>query len=585
MLSTSAPTRVPFPTILLAAVVLCAVVFLPAPARADRVTLNDGTVLDGTVIKQGDNYWVKTKDGQRKVVAAVDVKTIQKGSGPAVIVNPGPGTRSSSGAGTSVPAAKPKVPSAADAKPPVASDAAGPRAGSKPAPEAPLDFADTERKANAVEAPLAAVTLWQAFVDSKPKDKQELASAKEELSKWKKLAEGGAEKIKGKWVGGVERKQIMEKAKTLNQEGWDLLKGNQTVAAVKKFEEVVQVYPNSFPANFFLGYIQLLQRKEEAAQKYFDQCLRLRPNSAETHANIGLIHLMKKRLPQAVQSMGKAAELGDTKEIAQNLVTAVSHLPPAQRRSEKLQPAIQAANLLAAKYSLSGDTGLVIVTLSGEGGNKPPAGEGPAAGLSSGTGFVIAPGGLILTNRHVVDGGKTFLVMMTDNTQKSAEVVVIDDEQDLALIRVKPDDGKTLSTVRLSPGDNPADGAECTVMGFPLIDRLGAAIKVTRGIVSSSTAGSNGAADVLIDAKVNPGNSGGPILDRHGNVMAIVSMKSLSTATEESYGMGISAGRIRKFLAKNNVKVDAGAEGAAGLSAQDIAARVKPAAVCIVATH
>jgi S1-C subfamily serine protease len=122
-------------------------------------------------------------------------------------------------------------------------------------------------------------------------------------------------------------------------------------------------------------------------------------------------------------------------------------------------------------------------------------------------------------------------------------------------------------------------------MGYPLIDRLGAAIKITRGIVSSSTAGSTGAADVLIDAKVNPGNSGGPILDRHGNVMAIISMKSLATATEESYGLGISAGRIRRFLAKNNVKVEAGAEGATTLSAQDIAAKVKPAAVCILATH
>jgi S1-C subfamily serine protease len=193
-----------------------------------------------------------------------------------------------------------------------------------------------------------------------------------------------------------------------------------------------------------------------------------------------------------------------------------------------------------------------------------------------------------------VDGGKALLVMLNDGsggsgagaaTQKSAEVVVIDDEQDLALIRVKLDPGKKLPFVHLSPADNPADGAECTVMGFPLLDRLGVGIKITRGIVSSSAAGSSGAADVLIDAKVNPGNSGGPILDRYGNVMAIVSMKSLATATEESYGMGISAGRIRKFLEKNSVAPEAGADGTAALSAQDIAAKVKPAAVCILATH
>ena len=550
------------------AALLLVVLLSASAALADRLTLNDGTVLDGTVIKQGDNYWVKTPDGQRKVIPATNVKSLQKGSAP--------GPAAAAPSATASPAA---AAGTSSAKPDAAEGVTAPATGGK------LDYVSTERKANAVDAPLAAVTLWQAFIDSKP-NKQELGAARAEMAKWKKLAETGAEKIKGRWVGGDERKQIVEKSKELNKEGFQLLKGDQTVQAIKKFEEAAALYPNSFQANFFLGYIQMLQKKEDQAQKYFDQCLRLRPNSAETYSNIGLIHLSKKRLPQAVQAMGKAAELGDSKEIAQNLVSAVSYLPPAQRRSEKLKPAIDAARLLGAKYGLNGPSGFIIVGLgSGDEKKGPPGGDGVAAGMSSGTGFVISADGLILTNRHVVDGGKTFLVMMNDNTQKSAEVVVIDDEQDLALIRVKLDPGAKLPFVRLSGADNPADGAECTVMGYPLLDRLGAAIKITRGIVSSSAAGSAGAADVLIDAKVNPGNSGGPILDRYGNVMAIVSMKSLATATEESYGMGISAGRIRKFLEKNAVKVDAGADGADVLSAQDIAAKVKPAAVCILATH
>lgn len=552
-----------------------AVLFVAAAARADRLTMKDGTVLEGTVIQQGDQYWVKTREGQRKIVAVKDVRLLQKGNGPFKPVTP---------------ARAPARPAPSTGKPRTGVSAPGAAPG-KTTPSSPsagaaapvLDYASTERKANAVEQPLAAVTIWQAFIDSKP-SRDELAKAKEQMAAWKKLAAGGAEKIKGKWVGGEERKKILEKAKTLNQEGWQLLKDNQTVTAVKKFEEAAVVYPNSFQANFFLGYVQMIQSKEDAAQKYFDQCLRLRPNSAETHANIGLIHLSKRRLPQAVVSMGRAAELADTKEIAQNLIFVVSKLPPAQQRSEKLKPAIDAAHLLAAKYGMSSSDGLVIVGLSEESA-KAPSEDAAAAGMSSGTGFIITADGLVLTNKHVVAGGKTFLVMMNDNTQKSAEVVVMDEEEDLALIRVKLDAGQTLPVVRLSPDDNPADGAECTVMGFPLLDRLGAAIKITRGIVSSSTAGSTAAADVLIDAKVNPGNSGGPILDRYGNVMAIISMKSRASATEESYGMGISAGRVRKFLEKNSVKVSNGAEGKVNLSAQDIAARVKPATVCILATH
>ena len=81
------------------------------------------------------------------------------------------------------------------------------------------------------------------------------------------------------------------------------------------------------------------------------------------------------------------------------------------------------------------------------------------------------------------------------------------------------------------------DGADCVVMGYPMLDRLGADVKVTRGIVSSSSSDEGFGADILTDAKVNPGNSGGPILDKHGNVMAIVCMKSIATAMEDSYGI------------------------------------------------
>src|SRR5207302_3035458 len=131
------------------------------------------------------------------------------------------------------------------------------------------------------------------------------------------------------------------------------------------------------------------------------------------------------------------------------------------------------------------------------------------------------------------------------------------------------DDGK-LPFVKFSAKDSPADGADCIVMGYPLIDRLGASVKITRGIVSSAS--KTGEADVVTDAKVNPGNSGGPILDRHGNVMAIISMKSLASETEDSYGLGISAGRVRKFLAKNKITTTAGDAAGGDESVEDIAA-------------
>jgi S1-C subfamily serine protease len=204
--------------------------------------------------------------------------------------------------------------------------------------------------------------------------------------------------------------------------------------------------------------------------------------------------------------------------------------------------------------------------------------------MSSGTGFLVNDDGLIVTNRHVVKGAKTLLVLMNDHKQVSAEVVTIDEEQDLALVKIKVTDARKTPFVHLAVADNPGDGAECTVMGFPLIDRLGAAIKITRGIVSSGSAREEGA-DIVTDAKVNPGNSGGPMLDRNGFVMGVVTMKSANSRFEDSYGMAISAGKVRKFLAKNSVKVTPGVAVGAGMSAEEIAAKVKPATVCIICTE
>src|SRR5208282_2449738 len=138
--------------------------------------------------------------------------------------------------------------------------------------------------------------------------------------------------------------------------------------------------------------------------------------------------------------------------------------------------------------------------------------------------------------------------------------------------------------VHLSPTDTPQEGADCVVLGFPLLDRLGSDIKVTRGIVSSSSQSDIAGADVLTDAKVNPGNSGGPIVDQFGNVMAIVSMKTVSESEkEDTYGIGISSGHIRAFLAKNKITVEPAATEPSPkvLTTEEIVAQIKPATVCI----
>lgn len=565
---------------------------LAAPAvLADWVKLKDGTVLEGTVIPRGDgSYWVKTSDGTTRTVAASDVASNGKG---AAAKPPAP-------AGPATPAAKAGAPGSTPAPtPPPAVAGATP---AKPA-GANLSFTGTKARANSVETALAAVTIWQQWVDNSPTS-PDLPAAKEELAKWKGLADSGAEKINGKWIGGDERKQIVDKARALEKEARELMESKQSLQAVKKLEEAAKIYPNSFETNFNLAYLYMIEHNEAKAQLWFDQVLRVQPDCPEAVANLGVLALVKKQ-PQyekGVSLLRKSLEHGDRKEIVQNLLTAVAYCPPQmQKNNAVVKEATEAARLLASRYGIPGPQQAFYIIplrdpekLAKAGGKHNPADKGKggdddddlhgATGMWSGSGFIISDDGLILTNRHVVDGGKTLLVLLSDKTQKSAEVVVIDDTQDLALIRIKAD--AKLPFVKLAAVDSPADGAECTVMGYPLLDRLGAAIKVTRGIVSSGASGGKSLVgpDVIFDAKVNPGNSGGPILDRHGNVMAIVSMKTIASALEDTYGLGISAGHIRKFLDKNKVKFETGKDDGASLSAEEIAAKVKPAAVCILAT-
>lgn len=518
------------------------VMIFAVTARGDKITLKDGTVLQGTAIPESTGYWFKGPDGQTRHIPADDIASVERGGSAGGTTGHGP------------------------------SDAAAQLTG---------NIAMVKSRADAVDSPVAAVTIWQQFIDSHPSP-ADLKTAQDEMARWKKMQEQGAERIKGRWVSGDERQAIIDKAVRLHREGLELLKSNQTLQAIKKLEESQAVYPNSFGATFSLGYLYTLQKDDQKALIYLEQALRLKPGSPEVLGNMALCQYHKRQYLDAVNTTYKAAQSGDTPEIAQNLVTFLSKLTPQQRESDRVKPAADAANLLMAKYNITSAGPLFLVPLRQQAGSEASPERGA---MYSGSGFLLSADGLILTNRHVVDGAKTLMVMIDGKKQKSAEIVNIDTEQDLALVRVKADG--LLPFVQLSPNDSPAPGAECTVMGFPLIDRFGESIKITRGIVSSKARLEVGA-DVMVDAKVNPGNSGGPILDRFGNVMAIVSMKSLATASEDSYGLGISAGQIRKYLAKNAINLKSAVETGAGavpLTTEQIAAKVTPAAVCILSTR
>jgi hypothetical protein len=168
-------------------------------------------------------------------------------------------------------------------------------------------------------------------------------------------------------------------------------------------------------------------------------------------------------------------------------------------------------------------------------------------GLSTGTGFAVSPGGYILTNHHVASEGGTLDVRVPNSDEYlPAKVVAQDKDKDMALLRVELPKGKEL--VPLPLATRPLRrGEKVAALGYPLGDAVGSGIKLTTGVVSALPEAANHGMLVL-DAKVNPGNSGGPLCDKAGNVVAMVTAKSLASGAIESYSMARPAADLDAFL-------------------------------------
>jgi S1-C subfamily serine protease len=176
---------------------------------------------------------------------------------------------------------------------------------------------------------------------------------------------------------------------------------------------------------------------------------------------------------------------------------------------------------------------------------------------ATGTAFAINSAGDFLTNYHVVKGCTTVRLRIASAQQEDGTVSFTDERNDLAVVR-SPANGIEPMRIREGKGIRPADAV--VVLGFPYAGLLATSPQVTTGAVSALAGIGDDSRYLQLTAPVQPGNSGGPLLDLSGNVVGIVSARINDVAVAELTGtlpqninFALKSTVIRDFLDAHQV--------------------------------
>jgi Do/DeqQ family serine protease len=180
------------------------------------------------------------------------------------------------------------------------------------------------------------------------------------------------------------------------------------------------------------------------------------------------------------------------------------------------------------------------------GGGLP--GGRPQVERSLGSGVIVDPSGLIVTNVHVIEGADEVKVALNDKREFEAQIVLKDKRSDLAVLRIK-DGNARLPFLELGNSDALQVGDVVLAIGDP----FGVGQTVTHGIVSALARTEVGTSDyqffIQTDAAINPGNSGGALIDMSGKLVGINSAIYSRSGGWQGIGFAIPANMVRVVVA------------------------------------
>jgi S1-C subfamily serine protease len=177
--------------------------------------------------------------------------------------------------------------------------------------------------------------------------------------------------------------------------------------------------------------------------------------------------------------------------------------------------------------------------------------------VSTGTGFVVAER-RVMTNHHVVDGCVEMRARTPGGQEIRATVIASDPQRDLAVLRTDAEAGPALAFRRV-PAIRRGEGV--VTYGFPLTGLLSSGPTLTTGEISAMAGIRDNTQQFQISAPVQPGNSGGPLLDMMGNVVGVVVSKLNAQRVAESTGdipqnvnFAVKGEEAVEFLRRNGVE-------------------------------
>ena len=192
--------------------------------------------------------------------------------------------------------------------------------------------------------------------------------------------------------------------------------------------------------------------------------------------------------------------------------------------------------------------GVVFVSARGGRETQSPLPFGPdgppgGGGVATGSGFLIDREGFIVTNDHVVGGARTINVRFGDGGPIRAELRGRDPSSDIALLQIDPEEiPDEVAPVELGSSENLRPGDAAIAIGSP----FGLSGSITTGIISAldrDIPAPNGfiiSGALQTDAAMNPGNSGGPLLDAAGRAIGVNSQIATGGNTAQSSGVGFA---------------------------------------------